>query len=582
VALDELDAGQMDAKWIETSGIVRVVEPKAPSDSGPPPPGTRYTAPSASAAANGTGKMKLKLASGSARVVVEVSDPIDPADYVDAEVRLQGLSFNLHNHNRQFVGPFVQVPSGVKVVVVRRPRAESFDGPPSPVGNLLRFEQLNDQQGHRVHVRGVVLHHQPGTALWIRDHDHSLRVETTQAGHLQPGDEVDVLGFPALGDYSAVLEDAVYRKRVTPPQVPAPHALVDLGSALRNDANLVCLDATVEETRRFTDSVMLTLEWSGLTVRAHLHLGEAVVPPERWQPGTVVRVAGICSVETGANRPLGGLWEPRSFQLLLRSPEDVAVIQPPPWWSAERVVWVLSAFLAVAVTAVAVVMLASRRRLKEQEHRRAMAETEFAAILSERNRVAREIHDTLSQSLGAISVQLELARTHAGEISAAARHHLAAAHQLARGALTEARESIWNMRSQILERCDLGEALDEILHRLTEGTAVAPRMRVEGARRRLPPVVENNLLRIGQEAITNASKHARPTRIEVLLAFGPRDVRLSVEDDGAGFDPTPPPPGDHRSFGLVGIRERVELLGGTVEHVSAPGQGTRIAVTVPA
>src|SRR5690606_2139975 len=130
------------------------------------------------------------------------------------------------------------------------------------------------------------------------------------------------------------------------------------------------------------------------------------IPPAHWRTGSVVRVSGICSVETDDKRPLGGLWEPRSFQILLRSPADVAVIQPPPWWNAERVVWVLSGFLVAAVTTVAVVMLASRRRLKEQEHRRAMAETEFAAILSERNRVAREIHDTLSQSLGAISVQL--------------------------------------------------------------------------------------------------------------------------------------------------------------------------------
>jgi signal transduction histidine kinase len=225
-------------------------------------------------------------------------------------------------------------------------------------------------------------------------------------------------------------------------------------------------------------------------------------------------------------------------------------------------------------------MFVSRRRLRDQEHRREMAETEFTAILSERNRLAREIHDTLSQSLGAISVQLELARVHAGEISAAARQHLASAHRLTRAALADARESIWNMRSQVLEKGDLAEALQGILRQLTDGTAVVPRLQLEGERRRLPPMVENNLLRIGQEAITNACKHAQPGRIDVTLAFEGRSVRLTVEDDGVGFVPEARSNGGRRSFGLVGMVERAELLGGTAVLTSAPGQGTRIVVTV--
>lgn len=579
VPLDQFDAGQMDAKWIETSGIVRSVEPKAPGDSGPPPPGTRYAAPSPDHAGAGS-KVKMKLASGSAHVIVEfTAGAFDPEDLVDAEVRVRGLCFNLHNHNRQFVRPFLQVPRGVELVVTSPPPERPFSGETRPVSTLLRFEQLTTRQGHRVRVRGIVLHHRPGTALWIRDRENSLRVETTQLEALRPGDEVDVLGFPALGEYSAVLEDAVFRK-LSSQSAPAPHALTDVSSAFLNDADLVQLEARLAEVRRFSDSVVITLDWRDVSVRAHMDLPEDAPPLADWQPGGVVRVSGVCSVITDGVGPLGGLWEPTSFQLLLRSPADVLVIQPPPWWNAERVVWVLSGFLAVAMGTVAAVMLASRRRLKDQEHRRAMAETEFAAILNERNRVAREIHDTLSQSLGAISVQLELARTHAAEISASARQHLGSAHKLARAALAEARESIWNMRSHVLETGDLGEALEGILTRLTEGTGATPNMRVEGARRRLPPVVENNLLRIGQEAITNACHHAAPTRIDVTLAFDGRAVRLAVEDDGRGFSNGSQPGGDDRSFGLVGMRERADLLGGTVEIKSAPGQGTRVAVAV--
>ena len=576
LTLDELNTGGVDAKWVEITGIVRSLRPKEPGDVGPPPPGTRYEARPGEPA----GKVKMKLAAGGADVIVQFNGTLDPEQYVDAEIRVQGLCFNLHNRNRQFMRPFVQVPEGVAVVIERPAPADPFGGEPSPVASLLSFEQLKSRVGHRVHVRGRVIHHQAGTALWLRDGAHSLRVETTQPEALQPGDEVDVAGFPARGEYSAVLEDAIFRRRAAAHSPLSPSILADGEDALRHDADLVQLQGRLTEVRRFPDSVMLMLEWQDSAIAASMHLPGRVAVPADWLPGSLVRVSGVCSVSTDEGGPLGGLWLPRSFQLLLRSPADLAVIQAPPWWNAERLAWVLAAVLAVAVGAVALVMLASKRRLREQEHRRAMAEAEFAAILSERNRVAREIHDTLSQGLGAISVHLELARKYAGEISAQARQHLATAHKLARISLAEARVSIWNMRSQVLERFDLADALDDILKRLASGTSAAPAMQVEGARRRLSPVVENNLLRIGQEAITNAVKHAQAAHITVTLGFDHRAVRLVVEDDGVGFAEDSPPPAEQRSFGLIGIRERVSILNGGLEIRSRPGEGTRISVTV--
>ncbi|HEY9155290.1 MAG TPA: sensor histidine kinase, partial [Opitutaceae bacterium] len=161
-----------------------------------------------------------------------------------------------------------------------------------------------------------------------------------------------------------------------------------------------------------------------------------------------------------------------------------------------------------------------------------------------------------------------------------ARNHLGSALKLARGALSEARDSIWNMRSHILEKGDLAQALEGILRQMTDGTNIAPNMRIEGTPRRLPPVIENNFLRIGQEAITNASKHGEPSHIEVTLAFEGRSISLLVEDDGIGFSPASQPERNQRSFGLVGIRERADLLAGKVEIDSAPGKGTRVRVTV--
>jgi signal transduction histidine kinase len=224
-------------------------------------------------------------------------------------------------------------------------------------------------------------------------------------------------------------------------------------------------------------------------------------------------------------------------------------------------------------------MVAARKRLKEQAVQRALAETEFTAILRERNRIAREIHDTLAQGLGAISMQLELAKTDADDAPEPLKQHLAQAHTLVRSSLADARDSIWNMRSQVLETGDLASALDGILRQLADGTGIESRMQVTGRQRRLSPVMENNLLRIGQEAITNAMKHAKAKHIEVKLEFDEKSVRLSVRDDGQGFRPNGLLPQDG-GFGLVGMRERAAHLGCELNVTSVPGNGTEISLEV--
>jgi signal transduction histidine kinase len=194
--------------------------------------------------------------------------------------------------------------------------------------------------------------------------------------------------------------------------------------------------------------------------------------------------------------------------------------------------------------------------------------------------VAREIHDTLAQGLVTTSIQLRLARKHSEGASESLTHHLEAAQQLVSSSLEEARSSIWNMRSQVLETGDLASALKGILNQMIDGTGVEGRFEVSGRVRRLAPVVENNLLRIGQEAITNATKHAKAKRISVGLDFGEKQFRLRVNDNGQGFD-TGAPVSKEGGFGLVGMRERAAHLKGELKVRSVPGTGTWLSLTVP-
>lgn len=557
LSFEELMAGQFDAQWVRVRGIVRQC---VPSEAW-------------------SGRWKLALATGDQLIAVHVNSELSPERLVDAAVVVDGLFFNQHNVSRQFVRAVLFVPEGVPIAIRTAAPADPFAAPVRPVGSLLRFERQG-RYGHRVHVRGQVLHQLPGRGLWIRDGDRGLRVAALQPERLAVGDTVEVLGFPVLGSYTPRMEDAVFR-RVGAGEPPRPVEPADVRAAIAHDSDLVAIAADLVEVRRLPERVALALDWHGERIAATLPLADDVPAPAGWTPGSLVRATGICAVPEGETAPESGRWEPRAFELLLRSAADLQVLQPAPWWTPPRMLRALGALAVGLVLVIAGVMLAARRRLREQRARRAQAEAEFAAILAERSRLAREIHDTLAQGLAAVSIQLELAKTTPPDDRAAVGRHVETAHRLVRGSLADARASIWNMRAQMLETHDLGGAIEGILRQLAEGTPVAARCTVTGVRRRLPPVTENELLRIGQEAIVNAMKHAAPRQVDVRLEFSEQAVELMIADDGAGFDPDQAV-ARAGSYGLAGMRERAARIDARLTLESAPGRGTRVTVNAPA
>lgn len=205
----------------------------------------------------------------------------------------------------------------------------------------------------------------------------------------------------------------------------------------------------------------------------------------------------------------------------------------------------------------------------------------FSLVLEERGRLAREIHDTLAQGFVGISSQLDaVALTLNGRVDVA-RKHLDLARKMVRHSLTEARRSVMDLRASALEGHDLPAALSEAAPQWTAGSAVHIRVDVEGENRPLPEETEQHLLRIAQEAVTNAVKHAHASQVRIHLQMAGRELSLRVADDGQGFeqDEAFSEVGGH--FGLLGMRERAERLGGELRLRSEPGQGTEVQVTVP-
>jgi PAS domain S-box-containing protein len=201
-----------------------------------------------------------------------------------------------------------------------------------------------------------------------------------------------------------------------------------------------------------------------------------------------------------------------------------------------------------------------------------------AAILEERNRLARDIHDTLAQGFTGVIVQLEaLEDAIACCRRKEANEHLQRAGELARRSLNEARRSVHALRPQALEGGNFWDALKGLIKNTTAGTALHTTFSLRGKLRHLPLAWQENLLHIGQEALTNALKYAHPRNFETRLTFNTKELRLELRDDGDGFKVKE----RHDGFGLAGMRERVEQMGGKLNISSARGKGTEIVVILP-
>ncbi|NJM74309.1 MAG: response regulator, partial [Scytonema sp. RU_4_4] len=216
----------------------------------------------------------------------------------------------------------------------------------------------------------------------------------------------------------------------------------------------------------------------------------------------------------------------------------------------------------------------TERLLAELRERK---QAEDASILEERNRIARDIHDTLAQVLTGVVVHMEAAKVVVSEDSKA-RTHITQAQNLARDGLAEARRSVWALRPLVLEQGSLSNALECLVKGLTTGTPIQARCTIKKMPYSLPVEVETNLLRIAQEALTNTLKHADASAIEVELTFASQAISLRIQDNGRGFHPELQ---NGKGFGLVGMHERIRGLGGQLKIKSQPGQGTEMLAVVP-
>jgi signal transduction histidine kinase len=545
----ELANGQHDSQWAQVRGIVR------------------------SAAVDRSSWQELTLAmriaseGGEFNVRVPIAHDQDSSSWVDrwvdSEVLIEGVCGSLYNASRQLTGILFYVPR-LSFIKVEAPATEV------PLSALLRFSPAEGTR-HRVRVRGVVGYQQQGNALFLQSQGKGLRVLTQQNTTLEIGDLVDVLGFPAMGDSAPILEDALFH-RLGHEKAPEPVKLNLEVPWERFDGAVVTTNAKLLNRQAQPDGLRLMLQDGDAFFDAAL---PASVSAERLLSiplNSEVQVTGICLVRSG------GLWQtPQSFRMLLRLPQDVVVLTAPSWWNLRHTLWLLG-IMGGVLLAVIVWVVVLGRRLQEQ-----MAvirqKLRSSAVLEERNRIARELHDTLEQELAGITMQLDLAVDCFQQAPGVAQHALETARDMSRHSMVEARRSVWDLRCQLLENGDLVSALAQIVEPLVPREQTKFDFKVQGTPVRLPGPVEMNLLRISQEAVANAVKHGRAQHVSIELRYAPASVCLTVSDDGEGFVAAQASPTGH--FGLLDMRERAQSMGSNLRVESEPGCGARIAVEVP-
>ncbi len=214
-------------------------------------------------------------------------------------------------------------------------------------------------------------------------------------------------------------------------------------------------------------------------------------------------------------------------------------------------------------------------------HAQLLVQAREAGVQDERQRMAREIHDTLAQGLAGILTQLQAAEQTADR-DEAWRRHVDNAKNLARDSLTEARRTVHAVQPEVLAEARLPEAISDVTRRWSQVHHIDAVLTTTGDPRPMHADVEVTLLRAAQEALANVAKHARASRVGLTLSYMEDLVTLDVRDDGVGFEPGARRADGAGGFGLTGMRQRVQRLAGRLEIESEPGGGTAISATVPA
>lgn len=597
VSIERLMTGVETSQRVEVTGLVRSVT---------------YVA---------SQKTMLEMSVGGYRVRVFPRLPADvnPRSLVAAKVRVRGTVTSAFNYaRRQLTAVNIMVPLAEEFVVEEPEQHPPFTSPFLAIDDLAKF-RTTANLGERLHVRGVLTFQRPGLDLFIQDETGGLRLQSRSPVVLPIGKPVEAVGFLEIIDYQPVLRDAIYNEIDGPlPQVkPKPVPAAELRDGLHGGEVIVLkgrlLDRSTRSVRREDASfagvrTICTIRHDEISFTAEFEGTQESAVLDAIPLGSLVEVTGVAALTTAEDGKL------KSLTLMLPGAASVKVLEKPSPLTPERLLIGLGVLVVLLAGAAGWLLTVSRKnvmlkflvgerekaqqalqaahdeleervrerteQLKTEMSARQSAEVEFRAVLTERTRLARELHDTLEQALTGISLQLDTALRLFARNPADAGPPLELARRFLGQSRLDLRRSIWDLRSRELEQFALADALSIASNQILTDSGINVELTTTGAPRRLPEVVEENLLRIAQEALTNVLKHSGATAVTLQLIFGSDSVAMEVKDNGSGLIAARVAATDVPHYGLLGMKERAKRIGGRVDISGPPGEGTTVRVTV--
>ena len=561
VTYEQLASGREDSQFVEITGVVRSVQLDEVSQ--------HYL---------------IELATGGGRLSVYIRHlPVQRVEeLLDGTVRVRGVCSTRFNQQRQLFAIRLMVPRPEDFVIEIPAPQDPFAIAARPIGSLLQFAP-QEAYGHQVKVVGTVIYFEPGRQLFLQEGEQGVEVQTKAREPLQPGDRVEVLGFVSQGEYTPILQDAIYRRIAAGPPPSPSQVTPDEALKGKHDCRLISVTARVLDRAVHGSERYLILQDGNFNFNAYLKQAEGSDVFAGVEKGSKVSVTGVCKIDPGEWRA-GEEWRAKTFRIELRSASDLRVLESPSWWTMKKLLWIAGGLGFVVLAAFGWVMILRRqvaertRQLEAQIQERQRAER-WREIEQERARVAHDLHDDLGAGLTEVNMLCALVKS---PITSAAEknNYLEALTETARRMVTSLDEIVWAVNPHNDTIASLASYFGSYAQRLLDLASVSCGLDVaeDLPEHPLDPKFRQEVFLAFKEALTNIVRHAEAT--QVWLRISVRDQQLLVElvDNGQGFNLSGRKTGDD---GLANMKERLKSLGGDCEILSEPHTGTTVRFAAP-